>query len=156
MLSIDIPGRGKLELKHLVCDYNGTLAFDGTLLEGVQEKLQALSSKVSIHVLTGDTFGTAQEQLSPLDINLMILPVKDQGIAKEDYLRTLGAAGVVAIGNGSNDRHMLNSAALGIAVMGGEGVAMNTLTRADLVVQSVQLALDLLLEPRRLIASLRT
>ncbi|MEA9979957.1 MULTISPECIES: hypothetical protein [unclassified Pseudomonas] len=48
MLSIDIPGRGKLELKHLVCDYNGTLAFDGTLLEGVQEKLKALSSKVSI------------------------------------------------------------------------------------------------------------
>ncbi|MEA9979956.1 MULTISPECIES: hypothetical protein [unclassified Pseudomonas] len=107
-------------------------------------------------MLTGDTFGTAQEQLSSLDINLMILPVKDQSIAKEDYLRTLGAAGVVAIGNGSNDRHRLAIAALGIAVIGGEGAAMNTLTAADLAVQSVQLALDLLLEPRRLIASLRT
>ncbi len=51
---------------------------------------------------------------------------------------------------------MLDRAALAIAVIGGEGAAMSTLTKADMVVQSIQVALDLLLEPRRIVASLRT
>lgn len=59
------------------------------------------------------------------------------------------------IGNGHNDHLMLGGAALGIAVMQGEGLAVTTLGVADLVVPSVLDALDLLLNPLRLIASLR-
>ncbi len=50
-----------------------------------------------------------------------MLSDKDQAISKEDYLRTLGTQGVVAIGNGNNDRHMLQRSVLGIAVIGPEG-----------------------------------
>ena len=37
MIEIDVPGFGALRLEHLVLDYNGTLACDGMLLEGVHE-----------------------------------------------------------------------------------------------------------------------
>ncbi len=33
-------------------DYNGTLALDGELLDGVVQRLQALSDKLKVHVLT--------------------------------------------------------------------------------------------------------
>jgi soluble P-type ATPase len=68
----------------------------------------------------------------------------------------LGAEHVVAIGNGANDAAMLQQAVLGIAVLGGEGLATACLTAADIVVPSIESALDLLLYPRRLVATLRT
>ncbi|MFH1908337.1 MAG: hypothetical protein ABIL11_13305 [Chloroflexota bacterium] len=33
MIELNIPGRGNLQLAHLVSDVNGTLAVDGELLE---------------------------------------------------------------------------------------------------------------------------
>ncbi len=62
---------------------------------------------------------------------------------------------VVAIGNGRNDRMMLDAAALGIAVCGAEGAAAETLEAADIVVGRIVDALDLLLHPKRLVATLR-
>jgi soluble P-type ATPase len=70
-------------------------------------------------------------------------------------IKALGAARVVAIGSGANDAAMLQQAALGIAVLGGGGLAMACLAAADIVVPSIESALDLLLYPRRLIAMLR-
>ena len=34
MISCAIPGRDTIEISHLVCDMNGTLALDGSLLPG--------------------------------------------------------------------------------------------------------------------------
>jgi len=39
LIQIDIPGLGALSLQHLVLDYNGTIAFDGSLIQGVEKKL---------------------------------------------------------------------------------------------------------------------
>ncbi len=39
MLTVTIPGKGTLKLKHMVLDFNGTMACDGTLLAGVEERL---------------------------------------------------------------------------------------------------------------------
>jgi soluble P-type ATPase len=50
---------------------------------------------------------------------------------------------------------MIQSAAIGIAVMGREGLSQEALQAADLVVPSILDALDLLLNPRRLVATLR-
>jgi soluble P-type ATPase len=51
---------------------------------------------------------------------------------------------------------MLQQAALGIAVLGGEGLATACLATADVVAPNMEAALDLLLYPRRLIVTLRT
>jgi soluble P-type ATPase len=67
----------------------------------------------------------------------------------------LGPSQTVAIGNGANDARMLAAAVLGIATLGPEGLATITLQAADLVVGRVEDALDLLLRPQRLIATLR-
>ena len=40
MVELEIPGRGTLQIEHLVCDVNGTLAVDGELLPGVVEAIE--------------------------------------------------------------------------------------------------------------------
>lgn len=152
---LEIPGRGKLLLRHLVLDYNGTLAFDGVLLPGVSERLESLSRHLHIHVITADTFGLVREQLNDLDVTLKILSAKNGAEEKEEYVISLGSAGVVAMGNGYNDRLMLQRAELGVAIIGHEGAASQTLLSADIVARDIQNALDLLLNPQRLIATLR-
>lgn len=155
MLEIAIPGRATLRLEHLLLDYNGTLAVDGELLPGVAGRLTALSQQIDIRVLTADTFGRAAEKLAGLPCSLAILPPGNQAEAKRAALEKVGAGGAAAIGNGRNDRLMLEAAALGIAVVQGEGAAAETLLAADAVATDIRTALDLLLQPLRLVATLR-
>ena len=156
MLEIDVPGWGRLELASLVMDYNGTLARDGTLLAGVPERLQTLSQDLKLHVLTADTFGKAGQALEALPCTLTVLPVEEQDLGKLRFIEELGARNAVCIGNGRNDRRMLKEAALGIAVVQDEGSATETLLAADVVCPDIASALDLLLSPLRLVATLRS
>ena len=155
MIDVAIPGYGRLELEHLVCDYNGTLARDGVLLDGVAAQLTALAANLTVHVVTGDTFGTALRWLQGLTCAVTLLPSEGQVQAKQAFVTKLGAAGVVAVGNGRNDRLMLEAAALGIAVIGDEGLAADAMQACDIVVRHVADAFALLENPQRLVASLR-
>jgi soluble P-type ATPase len=155
MLSVEIPGRGQLEIAHLVLDLNGTLAVDGLVAETVVARLQALSRFVQAHVVTADTFGTAA-RLQDLGVHVQVLEPGDQVEAKAAFVRALGAAHTIAIGNGSNDEGMVREAAVGIAIVGHEGACTRTVLAADIVATRVEDALDLLLMPKRLIATLRT
>ena len=155
MLEIRVPGLRPLRLEHLVLDFNGTLARDGMLLDGVRERLDRLSKVVRIHVLTGDTFGRAREQLAGVPCDLTVLATAGQSSAKRAYVERIGAAVTTCIGNGRNDRSMLEAAALGIVVMQEEGTAVAALQAADVAVAQVTDALDLLLNPLRLVATLR-
>jgi len=156
MLEINIPGYKALLLHHLVMDYNGTLAQDGVLLDGVRSRLISLSERLRLHVVTADTFGIARGQLADLPCELVILPGEEQAHAKLAYIRRLGEDQVVAIGNGRNDHLMVQAAALGIAVAQGEGAAIETCLTADVLAPNILAALDLLLYPKRLIATLRS
>ena len=155
MLELLIPGREALRQAHLVLDYNGPLAVDGILLPGVGEALRQLAEDLTIHVVTADTFGRVRADLAGLPCHVVILGPAAQDLAKRRYLETLGADRCAAIGNGRNDRLMLRSAALGIAVMQGEGTAVETLQAADLAAPDILAALGLLLNPKRLVATLR-
>jgi len=156
MIEITIPGHRTLCLQHLVMDYNGTLALDGCLLDGVRPRLELLAEQLHLHVITADTFGLAREQLGGVNCKLVILPGEEQASAKVDYIHSLGSEQVAAIGNGRNDRLMLEAAALGLAVVQGEGAAVNSCLVADLLVPDILTALDLLLHPKRVIATLRS
>jgi len=70
-------------------------------------------------------------------------------------LRALGERRTACIGNGRNDRLMLRAARIGIAVLGREASAAAALAAADVVAPSIEVALDLLLKPLRLTATLR-
>lgn len=155
MLKIEIPSRRALELAHVVFDFNGTLACDGILYEGVAERLVVLSAKLQLHVVTGDTFGKAAEQLAGLPCKLTVLSSSGQSEAKLAYVEALGKERTAAIGNGFNDRLMLESARLSIAVLQDEGLASANLLAADIVVRRIVDAIDLFLNPLRLVATLR-
>ena len=155
MLEIDIPGYRKLQLEHLVLDFNGTMACDGELFRGVRERLEALSAQLRISVLTADTFGKARSQLAGIPCDLAILPVENQDRLKLEYIRRLGPDTTVCVGNGRNDRLMLQEAGLGIAVVQAEGAAVQTILAADVLAPDILAALDLLTHPLRLVATLR-
>lgn len=155
MIRIDIPGWGPIRLAHIVLDYNGTLAVDGILVAGVAERLQRLSADLEVHVLTADTFGKVREGMRGIPARVSILPPGSQDRGKLDYVEGLGADRVCAVGNGRNDRLMLEAAALGLAVILGEGASSATLAAADAVCLSIADALDLLIHPLRLTATLR-
>lgn len=155
MLNINIPGFKNLELQHAVFDYNGTLAVEGNLIQGVQEKLNILAERIHVHVITGDSYGHARNELLKVNCKLSILSSENQVGAKRDYIKELDPNKVVAIGNGRNDQYMLKDAALGIVVMGSEGVAIEAITAADLLMPDIFSVFDTLLQARRLSATMR-
>ncbi len=155
VIELSVPDFGSLALEHLVLDFNGTLAEDGALLPGVREALGALSQRLQLHVVTGDTFGRARQELAGIACELVILDAAGQAEAKARIVERLGPRRTACIGNGRNDRLMLGSAALGVAVLQKEGASAECLAAADVVCRTIVEALDLLVEPLRLTATLR-
>ena len=155
MIEIEVPGRGTYRLKHLVLDVNGTIAVDGRLVEGVAKRVAELRRSVEVHMLTADTRGRQQVIDAQLGMQAARITPRDEAAQKASFVRELGGESVCAVGNGANDAGMLREAGLAIAVLGEEGLAVETLNAADAVVPSVTVALDLLLKPLRLVATLR-
>ena len=155
MIELDIPGRGHYALKHLVLDMNGTIALGGELLEGVKEKLQALGDSLDIAVITADTHGGADKLAETLKIEVHTLRPGEGGSQKLAFVKQLGAENAVAIGNGANDALMLKESAIGICIMGIEGASVEAQQSADMLIMDICDALDLLLKPKLLLATLR-
>jgi soluble P-type ATPase len=151
MLVVSIPGE-EVRLRHLILDANGTLTDRGRPIEGVTARLHRIRRELTVHVLTADTFGTAAATLGPLSDTLTVVQTGEE---KRAYVEHLGAEDCVAIGNGANDVPMLRAVRLGIAVMGPEGTSAAALMAATVVSRSVLEALDLLLDPITLKATLR-
>ena len=155
MIEITIPGRGTLRIEHLVTDVNGTLAIDGQLIDGVARQILALRDRIQIHMLTADTHGKQAEIDRQLNLKAHIIQKGHEAKQKAEYVANLGAETVIALGQGANDAAMLRAAAVGIAVMSIEGLAVESLNAADLLMPNTSAALALLEKPVRLIASLR-
>ena len=153
MLRLEIPERHPLELEYLLLDVNGTLTRQGRLLGGVAERIESLTGALEIRLLSADTFGSLDAVAAQLRVDAQVAA---GGADKLEAICALGADRCVAIGNGANDVSMLEHAALGIAVLGGEGTSAAALAAGDLVCASILDALDLLQDPRALVATLRT
>lgn len=156
MIELNIPGRGVIQLEHLVTDVNGTLALDGTLLEGLPRLLNALRDRLEIHLLTADTHGRQEIIDKQLNLKAHRINAGNEARQKAEYVESLGADHVVAIGQGANDAEMLACSAIGICLLSAEGTATKALLAADLVVPDIYTALELLEKPVRLVASLRS
>jgi len=155
MFDLDIPGFGPVRLQYLVSDFTGTLSVDGRLFPGAEEQLNKISDFLDVYVLTADTFGMARTALSGVRCEVRILEGDSHDIQKEEFVRTLGSESVIALGNGNNDRRMLKTARIGIAVCLQEGCSVDAITSANVLVASTTDAFDLLLNPQRLKATLR-
>lgn len=150
-----IPGRGTLDITHVVLDMNGTLGVDGELTDGVAERVSRLRTAFALVMITADTHGGAAKVRRELGIETVLVEPGGEAEQKLEFVRSLGADHVIAIGNGANDVLMLKESVIGICVIGAEGAATAALLAADIVVMSIRDALDLLLTPQRLVATLR-
>jgi soluble P-type ATPase len=157
MIRFSIPDFGIINVHSIVLDFTGTLSEFGKLVPGVDALLTKIAgSGVAIHVMTSDTFGTAKEQLSGLPVEIEILEGRDHHLQKRRKVHSLGWEGVIAIGNGRNDRAMLEKAGLGICICLAEGAAVQALQAADLVFTSITDALRCILDQKAITASLRS
>lgn len=154
-IEVLVPGRGLLRYETAVFDFNGTLADGGHVCAGVPERLRALAGRLKVYVLTADTFGSVRAAMAGQPVEVVVLDGEPGGPRKEAFVRGLGAETCAAFGNGSNDAAMLRAAGLGVLVLGPEGAAGESLAAADVVVRDINDGIDLLLDPRRLTATLR-
>ncbi len=157
-IAIDIPGFGKRVIHVIVSDYTGTLSLRGKLTPGVKLRLLGLRKLVDLEIVTADTYGTARQQLHGIAVPIM-LKKERQDVEKRDFARKFDLRHVAAFGNGNNDRLLLaavkKSGGLAIAVDNGEGCALDAIVAANLLIFGATSALDLLLEPTALQATLR-
>jgi P-type E1-E2 ATPase len=155
MVRMEIPGRGEYVVAFVVLDMNGTVATDGRIPGKVRDKISLLAKHLKVYILTADTRGDAQERIGRSDAELVRLKAGEEAPQKEQFVREIGAEKTIAVGNGYNDHLMVKEAALGIAVIGREGAARETIANADVVVNEIADALDFILKPLRHRATLR-
>lgn len=151
----EIPNYANLEIKNIVFDYNGTLAVNGAVSTKTKELLKALCKEFKVYTITADTFGSVKQELAEFNLEVIVLNSNNHTQEKADFVQSLGAKNTVAIGNGNNDAKMLETTKLSIAINGKEGCATKTLLVSDIVCHNINDAIELFLNPNRLIATLR-
>ncbi len=156
MIDLTIPGIGNIQIVHLVLDVNGTLALDGTLLEGMPRAIASLSSRLDIHLITADTHGRQDQIDRLLGLTAVRLNPGNEAAQKAEYIHSLGGRNCAAIGQGANDALMLAEAVLGISVFSPEGLCTATMKSSCIVMPDIYSAFNLLDHPQRIVATLRT
>ena len=154
-MELNIQNFGKINIKYLVFDYNGTLAVDGNLIKDIDKYLVKFSKEFEIYVITSDTNGSAAKNLKNLPVKLKVLDSNNHTKEKEDFIKSLDSSKVIAIGNGNNDSFMLKEAKIGVCVIQEEGASAKALINSDIVLKNIYDFFDLLSNPKRLIATLR-
>ncbi len=152
-MKFDIQNFGKFEIKNIVLDFNGTIAKDGKIKEKIPYYFQKLSKDFEIYIITSDTHGSAASQLQNLPVKLQILTSSNHTQEKAEFVKKL--KNTFAVGNGNNDSLMLKESTLGVCVIEDEGAAAKSIINADIITKSVYNALELLLNPKRITATLR-
>ena len=154
-MHIEIPGYITYDLKYLLLDYNGTIALDGHMNDSVKDLIREVSKDLEVFVLTADTHGTAAAECEDLPVTLKTFPTATAMDSKLEILNSLGADNCCTIGNGRNDLLMCRESALSISVIGEEGCYSKLMTQTNITVKHIEDGFNLLLKPKRLIATLR-
>ena len=154
MRTIAVPGWGSVELENLVLDLNGTLTESGNFIPGVFDCLEKLKARgFKIYVLSGDTRETLKHALpGSSEIDPVITKAAHE---KRAFVESIGAERTVCVGNGNIDVEMFKVAGLSICTIQAEGATTKALLEADIVVTHIKHALEILLDPDKVIATLR-
>ncbi|MEG0472703.1 MAG: haloacid dehalogenase [Solibacillus sp.] len=155
-MEINIPGRGIIKIKHLLLDFNGTIACDGKVIPAVKEKIEEINNKgITVQVVTADTHGTVKAQCVSMPVEIQIFDNSNAAENKRAIVEKLGAEQCICIGNGFNDGQMFEACSVSIIVIGEEGCSAKSLMKADVVCKNIGDAFELILKPSRMIATLR-
>jgi soluble P-type ATPase len=151
---IEVPGWGSAEFENLILDLNGTLTESGDFIPGVVDYLVKLKAKgLRICVLSGDTRGALKQGLKHLTgIEAVVTKTAHE---KRRFVESIGAERTVCVGNGNIDVEMFKVARLSICTIQAEGATTQAMLHADIVTTHINEALEILLDPEKLIATLR-
>lgn len=148
-----VPYVEEFEINTIVLDLNGTLSVNGKIPAGAKErivKLQQLGFKLIL--FSGDQRGTARKICNSLGIELRLTQT---GKDKEREMRKLDCKKCASIGNARIDIGTFKHAKLSILTLQAEGIHARAIKHADIIVPSINDALDLFLNPDSLCATLR-
>lgn len=152
-MTYDIPGQGQLEIKTIILDLNGTLSVAGTVPEGVKQRLEQLKSKgFKVLFFTGNIRNDADELAASLGIEWKLAKNAED---KKNLALELEPDTCASIGNGLIDLELMKAVKLRIVTLQAEGVHIQTLLNSDIVIPTINDALDLFIDEQRLIATLR-
>jgi soluble P-type ATPase len=154
MITILRSGQEPLEIDFILLDFEGTLASDRRVHPKAKDRINLLSKRTKIYILTKEEKILMEEVLKKVKAEIIYLMEGEASQQKLDLLRQLGASRTVAIGNGVDDVPMIEEAGLGISVMGKEGTFSEAMKKADVVFMNILDALDFLLNPLRQKATL--
>lgn len=156
MKTIIMPDGQTFNLEYAVFDYNGTLAQDGKISVEVKQLLTELTAHITVVVITADTFGLVRTELSGIPhLEIHIISPGHEDLQKAAFVKKCGGSNTICFGNGANDGAMFDESCLAIGIIGPEGACRATMDKADILVNTPQAAINLLLKPKRLIATLR-
>jgi len=154
MLSIERPGQEPLEIDFILLDFEGTLASDRRVHPKAKDKINLLSKRAKIYILTKEGKERVEEVLRKVKAEIIYLMEGESSQQKLNLLRQLGATKTVAIGNGVDDGPMIEEAVVGLCVVGKEGASSEAVKNADAIFTDILDALDFLLKPLRQKATL--
>lgn len=155
VIKIEVPGRAVYSIDNVVFDYNGTIAANGIINQKTREGIAKLCEILNVFVLTADTYGSAEKECKGLKVTLKTFPKNNASDFKYKVVKELGEDKTVCFGNGFNDIRMLEAAVLSIAVIGEEGLCSKLITSSDIVVKSIDDGINLLINQKSLIATMR-
>jgi soluble P-type ATPase len=154
MITILRPGLPPLEISFILLDFEGTLASDRRVHPKAKDKINLLSKRTKIYILTNEEKIVVEKALKKVKAEIIYLMEGEASQQKLDLLQKLGASQCVAIGNGADDVPMIGEAGFGISTMGNEGTYSEAMKKADAVFMNILDALDFLLKPLRQRATL--
>lgn len=146
-------GVGKIELDTIILDLNGTLAVEGKLVTGVADRIKKLKELgFKIFLFTGDQRGTAAIQAAELGIELKYAKNTEEKAlcSKECNFET-----TVAIGNARIDIGTFLNSKVRIATLQKEGIHAGIIEHVDIITNSINDALDILINPDSFNATMR-
>jgi len=149
MINIQRPGQKPLEIDFILVDFEGTLASDRRVHPKAKDKINLLSKRTKIYILTKEEKERVEEVLKKVKAEIIYLTEGESSQKKLHLLRQLGATRTVAFGNGVEDGPMIAEAGFGICVIGKEGASAEAVKNADVVFTDILDALDFLLKPLR-------
>jgi soluble P-type ATPase len=154
MIPIQRPGQEPLEIDFILIDFEGALASDRRVHPKAKDKINLLSKRTKIYILTKEEKERVEEVLKKVKAEIIYSTEGESSQKKVDLVRQLGATRTVAVGNGTDDGPMMEEAVFGLCVIGKEGASSEAVKNADVVFTDILDALDFLLKPLRQKATL--
>lgn len=143
----------KIELDSIALDLNGTLAVGGLIKETTKQRISLLKKKgFNFFLISGDARGNASKIAEELGINLFIAKNSRE---KLTAVKKIPSKNIIAIGNARIDLGMFKKAKLKIITLQAEGIHTSIILKADIIVPNINDALDLFIDEKRFLSTMK-